>query len=90
MEKDKITIGIDFGKGNDFTSNEYVCIRNNSLVRWLVSKRAYYYVFRNKVDDRYNTYFKNSKLLQELLEIYYNLPDEERNTFIHKTTTKAE
>lgn len=91
MGKDKAIIGVDYSSGTDFMSDEYyICIRSNSCVRWLVGKRACYYVFRSKVGDKYNTYFKKSKLLDELLEIYWNLPEEERNSYVDKTTTKAE
>ena len=70
--------------------NDYISIKSANLNRWLVGYRNYFYVYRSRVGNDYICYYKQSKLLDELLEIYNGLSKEERTTYVNKTTQKAE
>lgn len=71
-------------------STVYKEITNNNLVRWLIL-RNYFYISRVKHNGKYVSYFIESPLLNELLEIYYK---ERKNglgsTYVEKTTQIAE
>lgn len=69
---------------------EFVNIKNQNLNRWLVGYRNYFYVYRYREGNEYICAYRNSKLLNELLEIYNSLSKEERTTYVNKTTQKAE
>lgn len=71
------------------SDNGFISIENQNLNRWLVS-RNYFYVYRNRVGNEYICNYRDSKLLNELLEIYRNMSREERNTYVEKSTQKAE
>ncbi len=77
----------------DREKKPYKIISNNNLVRWLVGERSYFYVsrYKNTETGKMNTAFVPSKLLDELLEIYYDgRANGLYNNYIAKTSQKAE
>lgn len=70
--------------------DRYIAIESNNLNRWLVGQRSCWYVFRKRIETGHVCYYIKSKLIEELLTIYENMSVEERCTFVHKSTKKAE
>ena len=69
--------------------NKLVEIYQNDLVRYL-TVRSYFYLYRRKIDGRFVTFYKDSPLLREIIDIYNSLPREERTTYVEKNKQKAE
>lgn len=72
---------------------QYKIISNNSLVRWLVGERSYFYTnrYKNKETGKMDTVFHNDPLLNELLDIYYSGRKEGLySTYVNKCKQKAE
>lgn len=69
--------------------NKLVEIYSNDLVRYLTA-RSYFYLYRRKIEGIFVTFYKDSPLLREIIDIYDALSKEERTTYIPKYKQKAE